>query len=167
MSYELVHFNGSEKLLKSVKMLKDIKITMDYLDEVLSGSHRQSELLRQALSEMDWRHPTVSLKIIEGRRYQFKGIKNGVAIDGNFSSYEYLHTALLRLQIGYDQGLIDAGVILLNSSRSEKSHLGTSKELALKELEVLSSIISIPVVIALFNLGTPHIQTMEESAHAA
>ncbi len=167
MAYELVHFNGSDKVLKSKKMQKDLKTTLDYLDEVLAGSRRQSELLRQALEETDWRHPSVSLKIIEGRRYSYRGCKNGVAVEGNFSSYEYLQTALLRLQIGYDQGLIDCGIILLNSARSEKSHLGASKELAIKEMEILSTIICVPVGIALFNLGVPHIEAMEETAHAA
>ncbi len=167
MSYDVMHFNGAEKIIKAKHMEGDIQTTLGYLDEVLVGSLHHAELLRQALEEMEWRHKSVDLKIIEGRKYNYKGMKNGVAVEGNFSSYEYLHTALLRLQIGYDQGLCDMGVVLLNSARSEKSHLGTSKELAKKEVEVLYPTISLPVTVVLFDLGIPHIQAMEETADAA
>ena len=50
------------------------------------------ELLRQALDEMNWRE-NGSLNILDGRRYQYKGFKKGVALEGDsFASYEYLWT---------------------------------------------------------------------------
>ena len=46
---------------------------------------------------------------------------------------------------------------MLTSSRSEKSRLGTSIELAKAEVEQLYPTISMPVTIALFDLGSPEL----------
>ena len=40
------------------------------------------------------------MRIIEGRRYMYKGVKRGIAIDGNISAYEYILEGMVRLQIG-------------------------------------------------------------------
>jgi len=44
---------------------------------------------------------------------------------------------------------------MLTAARSEKSSYGTSKELAEAEVEMLYPTISMPVSIALFDLGPP------------
>jgi hypothetical protein len=103
---------------------------------------------------MDWRE-NGTLNILDGRRYQYKGFKRGVAIEGNFSAYEYILEGLFRLQIGYDKGLVETGILMLTSMRSEKSSLGTSRDLAKAEVEMLYPTISMPVSIALFDLGPP------------
>ena len=111
---------------------------------------------------MDWRD-IGSLNIIDGRRYQYKGFKNGVALEGDsFASYEYLWTGLLRLQVGFDKGLIETGILMLTAARSEKSSYGTSRELAEAEVELLYPTISLPCSIALFNLGAPAISNGTE-----
>ena len=46
---------------------------------------------------------------------------------------------------------------MLTSERSEKSRLGTSVELAKAEVEQLYPTISMPVTIALFDLGSPEL----------
>jgi hypothetical protein len=89
-------------------------------------------------------------------------MKKGIAIDGNFASFEYLLTGLARLQVGFDNGKIECGILMLTSARSEKSSLGTSKDLAIAEVEQLSKTISVPVAIALFDLGPPIISDGEE-----
>ena len=53
---------------------------------------------------------TGDLSILDGRRYQYKGFKKGVAIEGNFASYEYILEGLFRLQIGFDKGRIETGI---------------------------------------------------------
>ena len=80
-----------------------------------------------------------------------------MAIEGNFASYEYILEGLFRLQIGFDKGRVETGILMLTSSRSEKSRLGTSIELAKLEVEQLYPTISMPVTIALFDLGTPEL----------
>ena len=135
-------------------MDKNIKVTLEYVDDVLTGSLYKRELFRQALDEMDWRK-NGSLNILDGRRYQYKGFKNKVSIEGNFSAYEYILEGLLRLQIGYDKKLIDTGILLLTSKRSEKSPLGNSKDLAKSEVEQLYPTISLPVSIVLYDLQEP------------
>lgn len=168
MSYKILHFNAAEKVIRNKHMFDNLMATLGYLDEVLTGSLHQSEILRQALEEMDWRHGNVDLKILEGRRHKYKGMKGGIAIEGNFSSYDVLQTALLRLQVGFDQGIVDAGIVLINGARSTRSPLGTSLELVKKEVELLYPTISLPVSVILFNLGFPFAQPMkEEPAHAA
>jgi hypothetical protein len=97
------------------------------------------------------------LNILDGRRYQFKGFKKGVALEGSFASFEYLLTGLARLQVGFDKKQIDAGILMLTSARSEKSSLGTSRDLAVAEVEAFYPTISVPVSIALFDLGDPEI----------
>ena len=46
---------------------------------------------------MAWTNDAEFMRIIDGRRYMYKGVKRGIAIDGNISAYElgipfqYLH----------------------------------------------------------------------------
>ena len=155
--FEVLHFRGAEEILKEKGMLSDFQATMQYIDDVLAGSLYKRELLRMALDEMDWTVDTDRMRIIEGRRYMYKGVKRGVAIDGNISAYEYILEGLFRLQIGFDKGRIETGILMLTSERSEKSRLGTSVELAKLEVEQLYPTISMPVTIALFDLGSPEL----------
>ena len=163
MSFEILHFRGSDKIIREKNLEKDIKSTLTYVDDALHGSIYRGELLRQALDEMDWRdNGNGELKILEGRRYMYKGVKRGVAIEGNFSVYEYILEGLFRLQIGFDKGKIETGILMLTALRSEKSSYGTSRELAEAEVELLYPTISMPVSIALFDLGTPIISNGTE-----
>jgi len=169
MSFEIMHFRGSDKILKGKNMVKDVKITLEYIDDVLAGSLYKRELFRQALDEMDWRK-NGSLNILDGRRYQYKGLKKKVAIEGNFSAYEYILEGLLRLQIGFDKEMIDTGILLLTSKRillltskrSEKSPLGNSKDLAKSEVEQLYPTIKLPVSIVLYDLEEAPVHFQEE-----
>ena len=82
------------------------------------------ELLREALEEMGWRpEDNGALRFLDGRRYEYKGFKRDIAIEGNFSAYEFIIEGLLRLQIGFDKGLIQTGVLMLTNQRSEKSSI--------------------------------------------
>jgi len=154
MPFEIVHFRESEKILKEKRLVKDVKMTLEYIDDVLCGTIHRRELLRQSLEEMDWRD-NGTLNILDGRRYQYKGFKRGVAIEGSFSAYEFILEGLFRLQLGFDKGQIGTGILMLTAARSEKSSYGTSKELAEAEVEMLYPTISMPVSIALFDLGPP------------
>ena len=159
MPYEVLHFRGSDKILKDRGIEKDVKATLQYVDDALYGSIYRRELLRQALEEMGWReNGNGQLKIMDGRRYMFKGLKRGIAIEGNFSVYEFILEGLFRLQVGFDKGRIETGILMLTSFRSEKSSLGTSRDLAKAEIEILYPTISMPVSVALFDLGGPIIE---------
>ena len=164
MSFELLHFRDSDKVLRKKKMGNMVLSTLRYLDDCLQGTSCRGELLRQALSDMDWRQEPLS--ILDGRRYQYKGLHKGVAIDGSFSSYEYVQDALLRLQVGFDKKKIETGIVLLTAQRSEKSPLGSTKELVEQEIKDLYPTISMPVVVALFDLGGPGI-CMDEKEGAS
>ena len=163
MPFEILHFRGSDEIIKEKNLDRDVKITLEYIDDVLFETLHRRELFREALEEMQWReNGNVDLKILEGRRYMYKGIKRGVALEGNFSVYEYILEGLFRLQVGFDQGKIETGILLLTSFRSKKSSYGTSRDLAEAEVELLYPTISMPVSIALFDLGTPVISNGEE-----
>ena len=125
---EVIHFRESEAIIKQKDLEADVNITLRYVETVLYGTLYKRELTIQALKECDWREGDLS--ILDGRRYQYKGFKKGVAIEGNFAAYEYILEGLFRLQIGFDKGRIETGILMLTSSRSEKSRLGTSIELA-------------------------------------
>jgi hypothetical protein len=152
---EIIHFRESDKIIKKKGLEPDVNITLEYVEAMLYGTLYKRELTIQALKECDWRNEDLS--ILDGRRYQYKGFKNGVAIEGNFASYEYILEGLFRLQIGFDKGRIETGILMLTSERSEKSRLGTSIELAKMEVEQLYPTISMPVTIALFDLGSPEL----------
>jgi hypothetical protein len=163
MPFEILHFRGSDEIIKEKNLDRDVKITLEYIDDVLFETLHRRELFREALEEMQWReNGNVDLKILEGRRYMYKGIKRGVALEGNFSAYEYILEGLFRLQVGFDQGKIETGILMLTALRSEKSSYGTSRDLAEAEVEMLYPTISMPVSIALFDLGTPVISNGEE-----
>ena len=152
--FELVHFRGADKIIKEKKMANGVKQLMEYLHDCLFGTRYKGELMRQALQEMDWRQ-NGDIKILEGRRYAYKGFKNRIAIDGSFSSYEYIQDALLKLQVGFDKKKIDMGIVMVTAQRSKKSKLGSTKDLVAKEIELLYPTISLPVTIVLFDLGRP------------
>jgi hypothetical protein len=152
--FEILHFRGADKIIKEKKMGNGIKQLMEYLQDCLYGTRHKGELMRQALKEMDWRQEG-DLNILDGRRYFYKGFKNRVAIDGSFSSYEYIQNALLKLQVGFDKKKIDMGVVMVTSQRSEKSKLGSTRSLVAKEIEMLEPTINLPVTIVLFDLGRP------------
>jgi hypothetical protein len=136
-------------------MLNDVQATMQYIDDVLTGALYKRELLRMALDEMDWSVDSDAMRIIEGRRYMYKGVKRGVAVDGNIAAYEYILEELVRLQIGYDKQRIDAGILLVNAKRSEKSPLGTTADLIKGEIEMLYPTISLPVSVCMIDTGEP------------
>lgn len=152
MSYKIIHFRNAGEIIREKKMSKEVNQLMAYIHDALFGTCHKSELLRQVLTEMNWRE-NGDLNVLNGRRYFYKGFKNRIAVDGNFSSYEYIQEALLRLQIGFDKKKIDAGIVMVTSQRSEKSKLGTTEELVTKEIELLKPTINLPVTIVLFDLG--------------
>lgn len=153
--FEILHFRGSDQILKEKNLLKDVQVTMEYIDDVLAGSLYKRELLRMALEEMDWTMDADFMRIIEGRRYMYKGVKRGIAIDGNISAYEYILEGMVRLQLGFDKQRIDAGILLVNSKRSDKSPFGTTADLIKMEIETLHPTIHLPVSVCLFNTGDP------------
>jgi len=158
--FEILYFRGSDKILKQKKMVNDVKETLQYIDDVLTGVQFKGELFRQALDEMGWRH-NGTLNILEGRRYMYKGFKKDVAIEGNFSAYEYILEGLFRLQVGYDKGMIETGILILTAKRSENSPYGNTSKMVKEEIELLYPTISMPVSVALFNLGDPEIMDDE------
>jgi hypothetical protein len=155
MDFEILHFRDAEKILEENSMISDVSMTCEYLFNALVGTKYRRELLRDALEDMDWRQEGVDLKILPGRRYLYKGMKGDIAIDGNFSSYEYLHTGLIRLQVGYDKGNIQSGILLLPANRGDKSPYGNTAEMLRDEMEMLFPTISLPVTICLYDLGEP------------
>ena len=113
-------------------------------------------LLKSALDDLGWRE-NGSRNIIDGRRYQYKGFWKRIALEANFQLYEYVQTGLFRLQLGFDKGILDMGLLLLTAQRSEKSPFGTTADLLRSEIEALYPTISLPVSVALFDLGDPEL----------
>ena len=155
MPFEIFHVRDSEKIIKEKGLQKDLQVTLENIDISLRGSLYRRELLRLALEEMGWQEgrENGALNILDGRRYQYKGFKKGVAIEGNFSVYEYILEGLFRLQVGFDRGKIESGVLMLTALRSEKSSYGSSRDLAEAEVAMLYPSISLPLSVALFDLG--------------
>ena len=100
-----------------------------------------------------------------GRRYQFKGWRSGIGLEANLNFYEYILEGLFRLQIGFDKGLIEGGILLLTAKRSEKSPYGSSAKMAVEDVELLYPTIYLPLTVVLFDLGEPRF--MEESGNGS
>ena len=162
MNFEIIHFRDADKILKKKSMVSDIAMTMEYIYDSLEGSLYRGELLRCALDDMGWRE-NGTLNILDGRRYMYKGFKHGVAIDGSFSAYEFIIEGLARFQIGFDKGNIEAGILMLTAKRSEKSPYGSTVDMVKNEIELLYPTISLPVTVALFDLGKPDLHTEEDN----
>ena len=160
MSFELLHFRESDKILKKKRMDKQLQATLEYIDDALYGTLHRGELLRQALEEMDWRKEP--LNILDGRRYFYKGLRNEIALDGSLNTYEFILEGLLRLQVGFDKKRIDAGILMLNGQRSEKTPYGSTRELVETEIQLLQPTINLPVAIILFDLGRPGIHLNDD-----
>jgi hypothetical protein len=160
MPFEILHFRSADDILRDKNLEQDFLATMQYLDDVLYGSLYRRELLRQALTDMGWRE-NGNLNFLEGRRYQFKGFRQGVAIEANFSFYEFILEGLFRLQVAFDRGLIEVGILLLTAKRSERSPYGTSAKMVREDIELLFPTISLPVTVVLFDLGQPWVEMDE------
>ena len=155
MPFEMLHFRGSDEIIKQKKMRKDVQGTLEYVYDALFETLHKGELFRQALDEMGWRGGNGSLNILEGRRYRWKGFKKSVAIEGSFAAYEFILEGLLRLQIGYDKGVLETGILLLTAKRSEKTPYGSTSKMVKEEIDLLYPTISMPVTICLYDLGDP------------
>ena len=130
MSYQLYHVRDAEAILKEKKLLTHLTDTLKEIDQSVQGRTYKGTTLKSTLELMGWRDQPSSLSILEGRRYAYKGLYKRVALEANLINYEDILNCLFRLQVGFDRGLLDTGVVLLNSQRSEKSPLGSSFELA-------------------------------------
>lgn len=157
MNFEIIHFRDADRILEQKAMISDVMMTCEYIFNALVGTKYRRELLREALDDMYWRPEGIDLRILPGRRYMYKGLKGEVALDGNLSCYEYLHTGLIRLQLGYDRGDIQSGILLLPANRGEKSPYGNTAEMLRAEIDMLFPTISLPVTICLYDLGDPFV----------
>jgi hypothetical protein len=160
MPFEVIHFRGSDDILRDKEMERDVQNTLEYLDSVLFGAIHRRELLREALDEMGWRSNR-DLAVLAGRRYYYKGVKQRCAIEGSFALYEYILEGLFRLQIGHQRERIDMGILLLTGQRGDRTPYGSTRKLVEEEVQDLYPIIDLPVAIALFDLGKPG-ESMEE-----
>jgi len=131
--------------------MEDVEKTLEYLDTVLFESPNKGELLKESLKDTGWREDG-TLNILENRRYQHKGYKNKVAIEGYIGTFENLE-GIFRLQVAFDKQKIDTGILLMNSLRSFDSPFGSSAELVGWEIEQLEPTVFMPISVALFDLG--------------
>ena len=159
MSYNVLYFNDAESILKAKRMFKMVEQTFAEIEQDLGSSLFPAFTLKATMTDCDWRENPDSLKIIEGRRYRYKGFRNRIAIEAGLGAYEFILEGLFRLQVGFDKGLIDAGILILNGSRSEKSPIGNSLDLVENEVKQLYPTISLPVAVALFDIGMPRVES--------
>jgi len=151
MSFEILHYRDSDAILKQKKMMQDVMKTLEYLDTVLFEAPNKGELLKQALKDMGWREDGTS-NILENRRYQHRGYKNRIAIEGYIGTFENLE-GIFRLQVAFDKHKIDTGILLMNSARSFESPFGSSRDLVEWEISQLEPTVFMPISVALFDLG--------------
>lgn len=162
MPFEVFHFRDSEMILEHKHIINDVRATLEYIHDALYGSVHYGELLRQALNEMQWRENGMEdLRILEGRRYAYKGFKRNIAIEASLHSYEYILEGLLKLQLGFVRGKVEAGILILTAKRGEKTPYGSTSQMLIEEVNALYPTINLPVMVALFDLGDPWVAREE------
>lgn len=149
MSYEMVYFNTIQEIFQERGMESVVQQSLDYIDIVIYEGYLRGYFLKNALEDLGWRD-TQDLIIIPGRRYRYKGLLNGIAIEASLYCYEGLWEALFRLQLGYDKGQILGGIVVLTGERSPKSPMGNTLELVQEEMAFLYPTINLPVSVAVF-----------------
>ena len=154
MPFEIIHFRNAEEILQGKGLSDHVRDTMECIHEDLYERFYRGNMLRQTLDFMGWRD-NGGVRLLPDRRYSYKGWRNRVAIEANLQNYEWLLEGLFRLQIGFDKGDIDTGILLLNGYRSKKSPLSENVIQVSREVEALYPTISMPVTVVLFDLGTP------------
>jgi hypothetical protein len=155
MAHEILYFNDVKEVVRRKNLETMINDTCRWIEEELPESKFVNTTLKGILADCGWRQNPEVLKIIEGRRYQYKGFLKGAAIEANLAYYEFLWEGLFRLQVGFDKGVIEMGILMLDGRRSDKSPLGSSLDLVIAEVEELYPTISLPVAVILFDLGLP------------
>ena len=67
--------------------------------------------------------------------------------------------------MGFDKGLIEAGILSLTAKRSEKSPYGSSAKMVVEDVELLYPTIYLPLTVVLFDLGNPRFMEEPEMAN--
>ena len=157
MMYHLFHFREAHKVFEQKAMASDVTMTVNHVLNSLNGAFRRNDLLRAALDEMGWYKGPV-WNIIAGRRYRFLGYKHGVAIEAGLDTYDYIVEGLMTLQLGYDKGQIDAGILMLSTQGSRICRDTDMNDLIVKDMGAMEPILSMPVSICLYDLNDPFIR---------
>jgi len=96
-----LYFNDVEEVVESRCLRKLIDDTCLWIERDLPGSGFPNTALKSILEDCGWRDNPESLKIIDGRRYQYKGYLKRIAVEANLVYYEYLWEGLFRLLVRY------------------------------------------------------------------
>ncbi|WP_319408767.1 hypothetical protein [uncultured Desulfosarcina sp.] len=152
MTFQLFHFRDSDRILKEKSMLCYITLTMEHVFNAIKGVYLRNTLLRTVLDEMGWHQGDV-WNIIAGRRCRYLGYKNGVAIEASFTDYSYIAEGLTCLQLGYDKGQIDVGILLLTTRGIPAGKEKDTSVILNKDMGAMEPTIRLPVCICLYDFG--------------
>jgi hypothetical protein len=150
MSHQILHFRDANVIVQQKNLSKHLDETFKAIETDVGDSTYKGTALKTCLDQYGWREGQ-DLSILPGRRYAYKGLMKRIAIEANLINYEWILDGLFRLQLGFDRGLIDTGLLLLNSQRSEKSPLGDPFDLVVEDVEKVYPTISMPLSVVLFN----------------
>ena len=152
MPYQLYHFNGSKEFIKSNSMVSDLAMTAQHVLNTISGAFLREQLLRIALDEMGWTQGD-TWNIVAGKKCRYLGCKRGVGLEANLGIYDYIVEGAMRLQVGYDKGQIDAGILLLTNQGMPKCMEEDIYPQLEKDMNALAPTISLPLCICLYDFS--------------
>ena len=151
MHFQLFHFHGSDKILEQKIMVCDVAMTVEHVFNALNGRQPSDPLVRVALGEMGWHKENTNLGAEHNCR--FEGLKNGVGLEVCLDAYGSLVQGLVNLQMAFDQGQIDVGILLLSARGIPERDSENLKIVLTRDMDALASIISLPVTVSLYDLG--------------
>jgi len=94
MPFELLHFRGAEKILKRKTWIRWLRLLANRSKRFSMGLYAKGDCFAKPWMNLTGDKIQRKLKILPGRQYAFKGWRNGIAIDGNFASYEAIWDSL-------------------------------------------------------------------------
>ena len=150
MDFKLYHFHGSDKIFKNRAMISDVAMTVEHVFNVLKGNLFPDNLLRIALDEMGW-HKGSTWNIVAGHHYQFEGFKNGVGLEECLGACGCIVEGLVNLQVAYDKGQIDGGLLLLSVSGIPECNGDDAETILIRDVNSLGPTISLPVSVCLYD----------------
>ena len=166
MSFQVFHFHDSERIFRNRSMISDVAMTTQHVFNALNAPIDQGKPLRIALDEMGW-HQGDTWNIIAGHHFQFEGFKNAVALKVSLISYEFILEDLAHLQLAFDKGMIDAGLLLLTTWQMPICDRQDWKTVLTKDMDALSPTISLPVSVCLYELPECQLDHVSSAIHVS
>lgn len=144
MDFTDYSYNNGRTVAQEKEVSSDLKEVIDELDIKYGTSGDFGRYFREELKQRGWDHkgkviPELSI------RYEFR--KENLGVETQFSNVARFYSDIFKLQLSFDRGLIDGGVLIL-PTKQHANQIGSNLanfERAKEELVESKPLYSVPV----------------------